>query len=267
MNIKKILFTTALSFIFINIVTFCMFYIPNFVIMELSNLIYESLRILTTFLTKFFDFLMPVAAAAVLFAFRNRIGIKKTLLCGLILSLPRIFYILPYYYLQFWIYGSDSIEAVTLAAFASLFGIAVFFGETILLLYIIRTFARLPILKELKSKLPLNHQKNTPKNIMSELKKNADDALKELSPNRAAFNLNSPITIGVLAASFAEFFISFVFELSDFIGYLIEYVGDYRTGEIIEFTAYLVFLAVELLATHAICCFILNFIKKSEDKK
>lgn len=267
MNAKKILFTTALSFIFINIVTFCMFYIPNFVVMELSNLIYESLRLLTAFLTKFFDFLMPCAAAAVLFALRSKISLKKTLLGALMLSLPRIFYILPYYYLRFWMYGSDSIEAVTFAALVSLFGVAVFFGETFLLLYVIRTFARLPILKELKGKLPLNLQKNTPKNVISELKKTADGVISELAPDRTVFDLSSPITLGVLAASFTEFLISFIFELTDFIGYLMEYVGDYRTGEIIELTAYLVFLAAELLATHAICRLILNFITKSEDKK
>ena len=102
---------------------------------------------------------------------------------------------------------------------------------------------------------------------MKDLKKTADGIISSVSASRSVLDLDSPITFGILSASLVEFFISLLFELSDFVGYLVEYAGDYRTGEIIEFTSYLVFLAVELLLSHAICCTIFNFIKKSEDKK
>ena len=267
MTNKRNFLIIALSFISINIATFCLFYIPNFVIVDLSSSVYDTWRLITTFATKFADFLLPAAAATVLFLGYERLGARKTLLRAVILALPRVFYILPYYYLQFWGVGNDSIEAISLAALASLFGVAVFYGESILLLYIVRVFSRLPILKELKKSLPVNLQKNTPKDVMTTLKKTANGVVASSAQDRSVFDLDSPITFGILAASFTEFCISLIFELWNYVGYFIEYAGDYRTDEIIELTSYLVFLAVELLATHAICCFIRNFItNKGEDK-
>ena len=266
MTNKKTYSITALSFILMNIVAFCLFYIPNFLIIDLSDTAYEIWRLITAFATKFSDFLLPVVSATVLLLGYERLGTKKTLLYALVFSVPRIFYILPYYYLQFWIYGYDSIEAISFSALASLLGIAVFFGESVLLLYVIRIFARLPILKELKKDLPVNLRTNTPKDVMTNLKRTADGLIMSSASESRVFDLDSPIIFGILAAAFAEFCISLIFELWDFVGYLIEYAGDYRIGEIAELTAYLVFLAIELLATHAICCFIKNYtVKKRKD--
>ena len=260
---KKPYFVTAFSFILINILLFCSFYIPNFITGESSEP-FEYLRI---FASKLFDFVMPLVAATVMFLGYSSLGAKNTLIRAILLSMPQVFYILPYYYIYFWVNGNDSIEAISLSALVTLFGVAVFYGESVLMLYVIRAFARLPIVKGLKKDLPRSRQENTPKELLSELRKKADEVIENSLTDRSVLSLGSPVTAGILAAAFTEFCISFIFEISDIITYLVEYRGDYRIEDVIFYTAVILFLAVELLAGHSICCFIRNLIiKRKEDK-
>ena len=254
MNSKKICLITAISFAFVNLLAFCIFYIPNYVLM----LNVEWVEYTRVFLNKFFEYLLPVVAATVLFIGYTRDGLKKTFIRAIYFSLPRIVYLFPYYYLYYILNWNDSIESISLSALVTLFGVALFYGQIILLFWIIRVFARLPIIRELKIALPINQQKAPPKEILAELRSSADKRVCSSLSEKSIFNFSCPASLGIFAASFASFCINLVREIIGTVDYLIEYAGDYYLEEIFYITACYLFLLVELLASHAICCLIRN---------
>ena len=128
-NNKKLFTIIGLSFVFVNLLTFCLFYIPNYVLM----LNVEWVEYFRIFFNKFFEFLLPAVAATVLFLGYPRDGLKKTITRAFCLSLPRIIYLLPYYYLYYILNFYDSIEAITLSALVTLFGVVLLFGQILLL--------------------------------------------------------------------------------------------------------------------------------------
>ena len=259
-NSKKTCLIVALSFIFINILSFCLFYIPNYVLM----LNIEWVEYTRVFLNKFFEFILPVVAATVLFLGYTEDGLKKTLIRAVYLSLPRMIYLLPYYYLYYILNWYDSIESISLSSIVTLFGVALFYGQVVLLFWLIRLFARLPVLKEMKKKHPLNQQNDTPKNLRAELKAQADIEVAASLSDKAVFNFSKPTSLGFFAATFAGFCINFVREAIGTVEYLIEYSGNYYLEEIIYITACYLFLLFELLAGHAICCGIRNLLNKEK---
>ena len=260
---KKACLFTVLAFILAQLIVYCLFHIPNFVLMQTTDAIEYTRR----FLVKFCDFLMPIVAATVLFVGYNKVPLKTTLIRAIFLSLPRMIYSLPYYYLYFWANFYDSIEAISLSALVTLFGVCLFYGQVLLLLWLMRSFARLPIVKKYKKELPINEQKKTPKNILLELRKKADAEVESTITDRSLFNFSSPSTLGIFSAVFGSFCINFAREAIDTITYLFEYAGDYLPEEIIYVTFCYIFLVTELLLCQAICCAIRNLITKEKARK
>ena len=226
----------------------------------------EWLEYTRIFLNKLFEFLLPTVAATVLFIGYSDLGLRRTLLRALYFSLPRIVFSLPYYYLYFWVNWYDSIESISLSALVTVFSVAILYGQILLLFWLIRVFARLPILKELKKSLPLNQQSNTPKDALSRLKKDADKSVAESFLDRSIFSFSSPTSLGIFAAAFAGFCINLAREIVDTVTYLIEYAGNYYLEEIIYIVACYLFLLVELFISHAICCLIRNTLTKIENE-
>ena len=264
MNHKKLFAITGISFVFVNLLTFCLFYIPNYVLM-LNVAWLEYLRI---FLEKLCEFLLPAVAATLLFISFSTDGLKKTIRRAICLSLPRIIYLLPYYYLYYIFNFYDSVEAITLSALVTLFGVALLFGQILLLFVIIRSFARMPLLRKAKEALPINERKSTPKDVLRTLKKNADEEVSSSLSDKEFFNFSRPTSLGIFAAVFASFIINFVIEIYDTILFVIDietsYGGNYYAEEIIYIIACYLFLVVELMASHAICCLIRNALNKNE---
>lgn len=264
MSNKKLCTITGISFIFFNLLMFCLFYIPNYVLMLNAEWI-EYLRI---FLSKFFEFLLPAVAATVLFLSYAADGLKKTIKRAICLSLPRIIYLLPYYYLYYIFNFYDSVESLTMSAFVSLFGAALLSGQILLLFLVIRIFARLPLLRKAKEALPINEQRSTPRDVLRALKKSADEEVLSSLSDKELFNFARPTSLGIFAAAFASFVINFVVEIFDTVVFIIDietsYSGNYYIEEIIYIIACYLFLAVELMACHAICCLIRNALNKNE---
>lgn len=251
---KKLFLFTTLAFVFANLFTYLLFHIPTLVLEER----YEWLEYTRSFITKFLEFILPTVAATVLFVGYREIGMKRTLLRAMYLSLPRIIYLLPYYYVYYIVIAYDSIESITLSALVTLFGTALQFGETLLLFVIIRIFSRMPIVKSLKKGLPVNQQKKPPKNIARGLIQDAENLLSENMTRGNVFDFSHRENIGIFASVFFVFIIDLVRELIDSIVFIIECNGDLFTDEIIYMTACFLFLLIELLGGQAICGWIKN---------
>ena len=260
---KKLYLITVASFILANLVAYLLFHIPALVLEET----YEWLEYTRVFLSKFLEFILPSVAGTVLFIGYREIGIKKTLLRALYISLPRIVYLLPYYYVYHIVMAYDSVESISLSALVTLFGIALFFGQALLLFFIIRIFSRMPIVKALKKELPVNQQAKTPKDVKILLVKNAEDVLEETKTRGSVFDFAHYENLGIFASVFTVFIVELIRELVDSIAFIIECEGNLFADEIIYMTACYLFLLVELLAGQAICGLIKNAALNKTNKK
>ena len=260
-NTKKLFLFSTFAFVFANLFIYFLFHIPTLVLEES----YEWLEYTRLFITKFLEFILPTVASTVLFVGYREIGMKRTLLRAMYLSLPRIVYLLPYYYVYYIVMAYDSIESITLSALVTLFGTALQFGETLLLFAIIRIFSRMPIVKSLKEKLPVNQQKKPPKSVARELIRDAENLLSDNMTRGNVFDFAHRENIGIFASVFFVFIINLVRELIESIAFIVECGGNLFTDEVIYITACYLFLLIELLAGQAICGLIKNFAIKKEN--
>lgn len=261
---KRFYLFGILGFCAVNLFSFLIFFIPNYVI-EADIGWFEYVRI---FINKFAEFALPPIAAALLIKVYFNGGIKNALIGAIYFSLPRIIYLLPYYYLYHIAYGYDSIESISLSALVTVFGVALMWAHITLLFLIIRMFAIRSIAKSLATDLPPAVQKSMTVDLKKKLNQQAEKSLCTEINFTGAFDFSIPLTLGIFAATFGEFIINFMRESVDTVTYLINYAGYYRMGEIIYITACFVFLIVELLAVHLIAYHLFkkaNSIKETND--
>lgn len=251
---KKIYLICYLSFILANLIAFLVYFIPDYVIeSDIGN--WEYVRL---FFNKLVEFAFPTIAAALVFLDYPATGLKRTLIRAAGFALSRMVFLLPYYYLYFMNVYKYSVEAISLSAIVTVFGALLFWVHISLLFIIIRLVADSLIVRQYAKELPLNQQKNMPKDVKKGLFKKADASLSCYMSDSGMFDFTKPIIAGIFASTFAEFLINFVKELFETITYLIGYAGSYRTVEIIYITSSFLFLVVELLSVHAICYFLKN---------
>lgn len=247
---KRLYLFSTLTFVAANLLAFLIFFIPNYVL-EVDIGEFEYVRI---FLTKFIEFALPPTAAVLLYLGGSSDGWKRAIVRGVYLALPRVIYLLPYYYLYHIAYGYNSIESIGLSALVTLFGTALMFGQIILLYEILRIGARLVIKKSLINDLPsMYNKKNMPKDMKALLDRKAEDSLKEIPEKPGVFDFSAPVTVGIFSAVFTQFLISFIYELVDTIEYLVSFAGYYRVSEIIYISVSFLFILFEMLIVHIIC--------------
>lgn len=259
---KKIHLFTLISFILANLFAYLLFHIPTLVLEET----YEWLEYTRAFITKFIEFVLPTVSATVLFIDCYELGTKQTLIKALTLSLPRILYLLPYYYVYYIVLAFDSIEAVFRSLLVTLFGTALFFGVSLLLLHVMRVFSRMPFVKELKKSLPVNLQERTPKDVKRKLVEDADKKLAENIGCGNVFDFSCPENLGIFASVFFVFGIELIREIIESIIFVIECEGILFADEIIYMTGCYLFLLVELILAHTLSVLIKNHAKKQTTK-
>lgn len=259
---KRLYLISALSFCAVNLVSFLIFFIPNYVI-EADIGWFEYVRL---FFNKFVEFALPPIAACLLMSAYFDGGIKKSLICAIYLALPRIIYLLPYYYLYHIAYGYDSIESICLSGLVTVFGVALMWAHITVLFLLARMIAIMAITKSLANDLPPAVQKSIPIDIKKMLNKQAKKAFGEQINFSDAFDFDEPLTLGIFVTVFGEFIVNLIREIADTVVYLVNYAGYYRIDEIIYIMGSFIFLIIELLTVHFISYHVFKKINNEEKR-
>ncbi len=216
----------------ISLISFLIFYIPNYFISNNEPLIYISY-----FIREFIDSFIPVFSAAVIYFADCDKKLFKRFLSALKLSLPRLIYVIPYYYLYYMSQGFDSLESLMYLSVHSVFLMLVFPVE-LSLYVIIASF--LGKRRARKTGYKLNFEEE-----------------------RGIFDLATPFAFSLFSISLSRFTYDTVMEMRDAISYLVNYAGSYRTSEIIFMLIKFLFVLATLLAMHAL----LQFMRKRAVKR
>ena len=262
-NTKKLSNYAIIVFVLANLFTYLLFHIPTLILEER----FEWLEYTRMFVTKFIEFILPAVSGVILFLGYREIGIKATLIRALFLSLTRVIYLLPYYYVYYIVLAYDSVEAILSSLLVTAFGTALFFGLSLLLMYIIRVFARMKNIKELTNELPANFRKKPTKEIKEDLIKRSELKVFDNLSADGIFDFSHCENLGIFAAVFSVFAIELVRELVDSILFIVECEGILFLDEIIYMVACYMFLLIELIVGHMICCAIKKSFIKSKRKQ
>lgn len=222
MHLTNQIKNSVLSFLFVRLGLFLLTFIPVYVL-ELEE-IPQAYSYFTMYTTEIADWFLPCVSAILLLC--GSVGdIKSTLLYTLPLTLTNLIYSIPYYYLIGIVYNLDSIESISLSIGVSVLYLVIFHLHTLLLYFI--------------SKYLL-------------LKKNNGDAIAMQESGRA-FDLSYPLTLSIFSISAIQFLIHLIGELWDAISYFVEYLGDYRTDDIIYMVFRFLFVLAMMFVSHAVC--------------
>lgn len=257
---KKLYGISAAVLCAVNLILFLMFYIPIYVL-ELGSEGWDYFRY---FFTEAVEFIIPPLASAVLFFGAVRDGTRSVLLRAAVLSLPRLVYIFPYYYLYETAYGNDWIESIFLSFLISIAGIIVMWLHLIVLLAVIYLTARALIVRELLSALPPLKREKANKELRLTLNENAVKALPTRLSDKGLFNLTLPCVAGVFAACFLEFIISMLTEIGYIISHLAEY-GSFRSSELVYTISKFILIFLLLFTAHALCYGLLKLLTEEKN--
>ena len=206
-----------LSRSFLIIALYCLF---NYVFAHLAYLNMntqtgEMYEYISLYLSKISDFIIPVAISALTLAVFANKGLKKALPFALLLSLARVLYYLPYYYIIFiFNYAYDSIESIILSLIAS--GLVILFTPTLALISILICVS-----------------------IIKRQNKSTDDFqvrtyIKEsLSEKQQLSDLTRGANLCFLITSLISLISSIIPEIFDTVSFFVEYGFDYSAGEIL----------------------------------
>ncbi len=230
MKIKSRLHINAPLLLFlVSLIDFLVYYIINMWFWEYDTALYVAY-----FIGRVFDFAIPVLAAALLLT-RER-SIPKSILWAFLYSLPRLVYVIPYYYLRYVYDIYDSIEAISIAIPLSLLVIIILSLKVLLFYTVIKLFIR-----------------------------RAGKCADELFPLRP-FDLDNPAVIGILICSFINFLVNVGFEIYDTVLFFIDAGMSYKSGEILFIVLSYVILVIAFILTHIAASFFANLIKKRSIK-
>ena len=243
MTKRKLLYVLSAGYSVINLSLMLMFHIPMNIIGE-SSTAYDYFRY---FLTEAFEMLMPTVGAALLFALYHERRASELLIPTLAFSLPRVFYLLPYYYLYATFNGNDWQESLGISLLITVLGVAISFGVT----YGLSMLIRLVTVRSLASEICDTAE--APKAMDKESRRRLAESARKLLPERVGerglFDLSAPATLGVFVSAAAVFLYSLLFEIYEIIAFLAEY-GSFYAGEIVYTVGKLVFVFCMLFVMH-----------------
>lgn len=254
---KRSLRNMALVLLLAEAVAFLVLYIPNYAV--------ENDSIVVTYIVQFFNrfmsFLLPLLAATYLFSTASR-SIKGNVICALKLSLTTLVYYLPYNYLVYLAQGNDSVESLLISLGVSSLNVLAF-AIGVLLMHAVMLYSTAKVGEKIYiEKLPPAYRDRTPKEMKKQARADVLDNLTLHLNEGVVFDLTSPTVFGIFAAAFLQFVIYLFAELVEIVIFLYEYAGDYRDSEIFYIVFVLIFIFVELFASHAICYLARNLIRK-----
>lgn len=214
---KKIMRGAGLYLSLLALFQFLLFYIPN-VIYTGSYALY----LVSKYALIFLGGLYPILAAMLVFSCKE--FIRERIVSSLLLTLTRLLYTLPYYYLYFVTDVYDSIEALLLAFALSL-------------LIIIGTSCQVFILTLIMKFASLRCRESG-------------------AVGGGIFNFNKPMNFAVMLVTLVSFIISFIEECVYAVGFFIDYGASYTEDELVQmmlsFGAIIIFAVIDYIAVAAI---------------
>jgi hypothetical protein len=211
-----------------NLTAFLVYYIFSYII----PMTFEDITLaaeIYPLLSKLLTVALPIASGSLLYIYSTHCGNKAALVFGIFISITRIFYSVPFYYMQFIFTEYDSVESLLIGLAASIPDMAVWYGLSLLVLYIYRLA----------------------------LKGRSKEAAQDISDLRA-FDFDEPTVFASVMVSLAGFVFLLVREIIDTVIFIIDYSGRYELRDIIYICVTYIFLLCVALLTHLISIFILK---------
>lgn len=206
----------------LSFVQFLLFYIPN-------GFFYEStaLLLVSSYTINFLEALFPLLAALIIFLSRDS-GIKNKILPCVFISLIRLFYSVPYYYIYYVSDVFNSAEAIALAFIVSIMFVLFFF---------LQTFVCIMIMNYTERRSFNNVEGRNPASV---------------------FDFDNHVNFGIVLSVLFGFIILLVRECVNTVQYLTENSGSYRTEEILTVVLSYLIIFVFSFINYLIAVFIKN---------
>lgn len=217
---KRIKKHTVLFVLFLSAVSFTLLYI------RLGNWGTSSgtteLDYVSYFLQYVFDSFTPLFVAIAILSGRDLVSWKSRLLSALLLSLPRLVYLVPHYYLEYIGLGYDSLESLMLLSLKSIFMLLIFVIETVIYYFVADFF----------------------------IKKSKDKW--DFFAASGYFDFSVPVTVSIFSVCFTRFIFNLISEVIDIITYLLDYGEFYSTAEIYYLLAKITLAFASLFLSHVL---------------
>ena len=241
---------------------FLLLYLPIYAFETSENTLYVLGYVNYALFDVIARFSVPVILGAILLISSPTLGRVRTALYAVALSLPALFYTLPYYYLEATESGSDWKESIGYSVLYSLIELIVLSLNTAVIYLIARQIALFDSKKRLLGKLPLKKRESLSRSDKEEIITASEKELTESLDKRGIFNFSIPFVKGIFFGAFTQFSIFAVYEIASVISHLIDF-GDFRTSELLYVIGKFVMIFLLLFASHAVCYLIT--VKFSED--
>lgn len=229
-NSRGILGFTALAVTLLSFVQFLLFYIPSGFFYHI-----DILLIAASHLINFFEGLFPVICALIIFTVCAD-GLKNKILPTALISLTRLAYTIPYYYIYYVADVFNTSESIILSLLVSLLFVISAFLQTFVCII-----------------------------ILSVIEKRANKT--SLDRTRAKlFNIDDHLNFGALLCTVISFVIFFVREVINTAEYLIDNAGGYRLDEILTIVIAYLLLFLFAFIHYTVSVLVKNgILKKNED--
>jgi hypothetical protein len=200
-NDKKFTAHASIALLAAYLLTFIVYYLANYIIGGVA------LTYVWLFLQKATYLLLPIAASVIVFTESAFLGIKRALISAIALSMTRMIYFIPYYYLIFILDGFDSVESISYGALVSLGEAIIAYGLTVAVFFVMRAVFK----KRSGGKIPC--------------------ASLICKPTR--LDISEPVAASFIFISLAAFAYLFIIEIADTVSFIIEYSGRFSSTEIV----------------------------------
>ena len=212
-----------ISLLILSLLQFALFYYPYYFYDKLNS---DFLIVLSSYVINFFEQLLPLIAAVVISVTRKR-GLLPKLTPSLLISLTRITYALPYFYVVLVNDVWDSIEAL-------LIGLAI--SAAYMLGFFIQTFICVAIIGFFEKK------SNSDERAMSKI-----------------FDFEDKTNFAIAMAAFFMLILFIVIELvRNTIPFIIDYKGSIKVEEILTMVLAYVLLIIYTVIHYALVCYLKN---------
>ncbi len=220
---------SSLLMLLLYLVTFLFYYIPNFVYVT------DITLYISTFVMKAAYLLLPLIASLIAFVISGFDSKRAAVLTLIPLSLARLIYMAPTFYLFWIVRGFDSIDALLFGALLALGDAVIVYGISVGVMFIMR--------------------------VISSYKSGRSTQGEKLC-EREMLNLSNGATLAIFSVSLICFVYFFAKEIIDTVTYLVSSEGIYRSGEIIYILICFVYDILLLPLFHMALFGIKNFIVK-----
>ena len=213
---RKLFGRYFLRFFGVNLLNFLLFYISTYIVMN------DYVEYVRYFVGEAIDFALPVVAAAAVSAAMANYGFKALWLAPFI-TLGKVAYAYPYYYLYFIDGGLLTEESLLVAIPAALATLIVDCLAVCLLSFTIYMVT----------------------DVIA--KRNGRSFGECVNASYIPFDFSNEFTVGVFISGGVIFTVNLVLEVIDTVNYLVAYTGTYQIGEIVYISVSFIMLLLELL--------------------